>query len=58
MACCKVDFTFLNLSNFEILTSRAVREHGTWFAVLQMFFRADEGFVALADQLVGAVVEL
>jgi len=41
-----------------MLTSREVKEHGTWCAVLQMFFRADEGFVALADQLVGAVVEL
>jgi len=43
---------------FYIPTSRAVCEHGTWFAVLQMFFRADEGFVSLADQLVGAVVQL
>ena len=40
-----------------MLTSRAVRQHSTWFAVLQMFFRADEGFVTLADQLVGAVVQ-
>ena len=41
-----------------MLTSTEVKEDGTWFAVLQMFFRADEGFVALADQLVGAVVQL
>ena len=58
MACCKVDFTLSNPLNFDVLTSRAVRECGTWLPVLQMFLRADEGFVALADQLVGAVVEL
>ena len=58
MACSRVKLILRKLLNFEMLTLRAVRQHCTWLAVLQVFFRADEGFVTLADQLVGAVVEL
>ena len=41
-----------------MLASRAVRQHFTWCAVPLVLLRADERFVPLADQPVGAVVAL